>query len=285
MTVVSIAPVVHPLDDDRGLEQVAAELREDDALRRLADLVPGAADPLQPGRRRSAAISTRTTRSTAPMSMPSSSDDVATSAGMRPAFRSSSIWRRCSRAMRAVMRADELLAGELVEPLGQPLREPAAVREDDRAAVLPDQLEQARVDRRPDARSHVAERDRAARLLVGRQHLAEAGHVLDRARSPASSSALRLPASTISTSRPGPIPPRNRAIVSSGRWVADRPIRCIGGASAARRRSSRSSDSARCAPRFVPAIAWTSSRIDRLDAPQRLARARSSAAGTGSPAS
>ena len=43
-----------------------------------------------------------------------------------------------------------------------------------------------------------------------------------------SSSGLRAPASTIVTSRPGPTPPRNRAIVSSGRWVADRPIRCSG---------------------------------------------------------
>jgi len=38
------------------------------------------------------------TRSTAPMSMPSSSDEVATSAGMRPAFNASSISTRCSRA-------------------------------------------------------------------------------------------------------------------------------------------------------------------------------------------
>ena len=40
-----------------------------------------------------------------------------------------------------------------------------------------------------------------------------------------SSRGLRIPASTIVTSRPGPIPPRNRAIVSSGRWVAESPIR------------------------------------------------------------
>ena len=46
-----------------------------------------------------------------------------------------------------------------------------------------------------------------------------------------SSSGLRAPASTIATSRPGPTPPRKRAIVSSGRCVADSPIRCIGGAS------------------------------------------------------
>ena len=43
-----------------------------------------------------------------------------------------------------------------------------------------------------------------------------------------SSSGLRVPASTTVTSRPGPTPPRNRAIVSSGRWVAESPIRCGG---------------------------------------------------------
>ena len=41
-----------------------------------------------------------------------------------------------------------------------------------------------------------------------------------------SSSALRAPASTIVTARSGPTPPRNRAISSSGRCVALRPIRC-----------------------------------------------------------
>lgn len=40
--------------------------------------------------------STWTTRSTAPMSIPSSRLDVATTAGSRPAFRSSSTWARCS---------------------------------------------------------------------------------------------------------------------------------------------------------------------------------------------
>ena len=53
-------------------------------------------------------------------------------------------------------------------------------------------------------------------------------------------------------------PPRKRAISSSGRCVAERPMRCGG---ARTRRSSRSSVSARCAPRFVPAIAWISSTI------------------------
>ena len=68
------------------------------------------------------------------------------------------------------------------------------------------------------------------------------------------SSGLRMPASTMVTGRgrrrAGPAgssskPPRKRAISSSGRWVADRPMRC-GGRS--QRASSRSSVSARCGP-------------------------------------
>ena len=85
------------------------------------------------------------------------------------------------------------------------------------------------------------------------------------------SSGLRAPASTIVTSRPGPVPARKRPIASSGRWVADRPIRCSGGASAARRRSRRSRLSARWAPRLVPAIAWTSSTMT-CSTPRRTSR-------------
>ena len=58
------------------------------------------------------------------------------------------------------------------------------------------------------------------------------------------------------------MPPRKRAIVSSGRCVALRPIRCGGVlASGSRRRSRRSRLRARWAPRLVPAMAWTSSTM------------------------
>ncbi len=75
-----------------------------------------------------------------------------------------------------------------------------------------------------------------------------------------SSSGLRTPASTTVTGRAWPPdrPPRNRATSSSGRWVADSPMRC-GGRSVSR--SSRSSDRARWAPRLVPATEWISSTI------------------------
>ena len=172
-------PVVHPLDDDRRLEKVAAELREDDALRWLADLVARAADALQPrgdARRRfdehdqvdGAHVDAELERR--------GGHEARDPAGLEVLLDLEPLLPRD----RAVVREDELLAGELVESLREPLGEPAAVREDDGRAVGPDQLEQPRVDRRPDARPHVAERDGAAGLLVGREDLAEAGHVLDR---------------------------------------------------------------------------------------------------------
>ncbi len=57
----------------------------------------------------------------------------------------------------------------------------------------------------------------------------------------------------------GAWPDRNRASSSGGRTVADSPMRWAGLSS--RRASSRSSDRARCAPRFPAAMAWISSTI------------------------
>ena len=78
------------------------------------------------------------------------------------------------------MGANQFLAGQLVEPLGQALAQPAAVREDDRAGVAPDQLEDRRVDRRPDARSQVRADGRATGLLLLGQDVTDGAHVVDR---------------------------------------------------------------------------------------------------------
>ncbi len=62
----------------------------------------------------------------------------------------------------------------------------------------------------------------------------------------------------------GRAPPRNVATSATGRTVADRPTRCAGRSPPAadpRSASSRSSDSARCAPRLFPATACTSSTM------------------------
>src|SRR5229473_2246511 len=64
------------------------------------------------------------------------------------------------------------------------------------------------------------------------------------------------PASTMATSRP--VPPRNFATSSSGRWVAERPIRC---GSTLVRADNRSRLRARCEPRLVAATEWISSTI------------------------
>ena len=79
------------------------------------------------------------------------------------------------------------------------------------------------------------------------------------------------------SSRPGPAPTSKRAIVSIGRWVADRPTRIGGGRADA---SSRSRESARWEPRLSPASAWISSTMTVRTAPSSCRPAlRRSAAG------
>ena len=70
------------------------------------------------------------------------------------------------------------------------------------------------------------------------------------------SSSLRIPVSTIRQVRDGPT--MNRPISSSGFCVADSPIRWTSRPATA---VSRSSVSARCAPRLVDATAWISSTM------------------------
>ena len=72
---------------------------------------------------------------------------------------------------------------------------------------------------------------------------------------------------TTVTGRP---PARNRATSSIGRTVAESPIRWAGRSSSS---SSRSRDTARCAPRLVAATAWTSSTIT-VSTPPNISRAR-----------
>ena len=88
------------------------------------------------------------------------------------------------------------------------------------------------------------------------------------------SSSLSRGASTMATGRasqesPVAIPPtRNRAISSSGRWVADSPMRW----GAAVISSSRSRLSDRCEPRLEAATAWISSMMTQRTGP-RISRA------------
>ncbi len=109
------------------------------------------------------------TRSTWPMSMPSSSDAVATSTLSLPSRRRCSASRRTSFAEAAVVGSDALVA----EPLGQLVRhalgQAPRVHRDQRGAMRLDQLHEAVVDLLPHlVRHHRFER--RARHLDGEVH-------------------------------------------------------------------------------------------------------------------
>ena len=170
--------LVHPARHDGAFEQVAAVLREDHALARGADLVTRPADSLETAghARRALDLDHEVDRAHVDPQLERARGDER----RQPARLELLLDRQPLLAGdAAVVGPDQLLAGQLVEPLRESLREPAAVDEDDRAAVRPDLLEDRRVDRRPDARPAVRARRRAARLLVRRQDLAERGHVVD----------------------------------------------------------------------------------------------------------
>jgi len=205
-------------------------------------------------------LSTWMTRSTAPMSMPSSSELVATSAGSRPALSSSSMARRCSRAMLPwCARTSSSPARSLRRCASRSARRRLFVN----TIVLRWERMSSRIAGWIDGQML----DRASAATAGPPGCWSSGRISPIAAMSStgtttrSSSGLRAPVSTMATSRPGPIPAMNAAIDSSGRWVADSPIRWGDGASSARNASRRSSESARWAPRFVPAMAWTSSMI------------------------
>ena len=198
------------------------------------------------------------------MSMPSSSDDVATMHGSVPALSASSTSPRASRESEPWWARAIGSLGELVEPQREPLGHAAAVDEHDRRVVRAHELEQLGVERRPERvraavvrALHVGERPPAARSAS-----ASAGISMRR------SSCLRMPASTMCTGRS---PPTKRAISSSGRCVAESATRCGS--------LSQSVDEPLEREREVRAALGRRDRVDlvddhRLDAGQHLARAR-----------
>ena len=168
----------HALGDHARLEQVAPELREDLAAARLADLMARAADALQAARDRAGRLD-----------LHDQVDRAHVDAELEAA-------RRHDRAQlprlqgvldlepllardRAVVGAHEVLVGELVELRREPLGEAPSVHEHDRRAVRADQLEQPRVDRRPD-RGARRTRPRRVRSPGSSSGLPDRGHVLDR---------------------------------------------------------------------------------------------------------
>ena len=150
--------LAHPLGHDRALQQVAAVLGEDDPAAHLVDLVTSPADALEPaghgGRRLDLDHEVDG----------SHVDPQLERRGRHERGQAAVLERLLDRDALlagdgAVVGPDQLLPGQLVEALGQPLREAPAVDEHERAAVGPDQLEDPRMDGRPDADALLATAD------------------------------------------------------------------------------------------------------------------------------
>ena len=193
------------------------------------------------------------TRSTCPMSMPSSSEAVATSA------LSASGLSRISRVEPRLLRQAAVMGGDLVlaEPLAQmprhPLGHPPRVDEHERRAVALDQRGQALVVFLP----HLVRHDRVER---------GAGHLEARGRSRGCALRRRWCSRLAAASRAAAAIEAVTDSVSDQKTcdLGDRLLR-RGEANPNERRPamccSRSSESARCAPRLVPMTAWISSTI------------------------
>ena len=181
----------HRLRDDGRLEQVGAELGEDAALRDVAEVVAGPADALQPARDRLRALDLdhEVDRAHVDAELERRGGDEARDlAGLQQLLDLDPLLAR----ERAVVGARDRLVGELVEPQREPLGEPPVVDEDDRRAVLAHEVEQRRVDRRP---------DRARGRLVAGVHRDVVGqHGLAEARGPSPGSRMSSSATTTSRS-------------------------------------------------------------------------------------
>ncbi len=153
-------PLAHAPRHDGALEQVRAELGEDASARHLSHAVPGAADALQPPRHRLGRLDL--------------DDEVHGAhvdaelerrrrhqAGQRPRLEQVLDDDALLPRQRAVVGAGDLARGlprrlrllrrQVVQPQRDALRRAAVVHEDEGRAVVADQAQQLRVDRRPDA--------------------------------------------------------------------------------------------------------------------------------------
>ena len=174
------------------------------------------------------------------MSIPSSSEDVATM------LRSSPRLRRCSMAARFSRASEPWCARASSSPAASLTA--AASRSASRRLLTKTMVERC------------ARTSSITRAWISGQTLAfsVSGASTERRIS------LLAPASTTVTLR-GPSsfsPPSNLATSSSGRCVALKPMRWSGAARSGRSASSRSIDRARCAPRLVGTSAWISSMIN-----------------------
>ncbi len=181
--------LAHQLDDDRALQEVGAELREDAALGGVADGVAGAADALQAARDRLGGLDLQhevdgahvdaqlqRRRRHQARQLPGLElllDDQPLLARQGPVVGARDLDGRPLRLL-------VLLGRQLVEAQRQPLGAAPVVDEDDRRAVLADELEQLRVHRRPDRLARgLAPADRRLQR-IGRRRLLGLDHRLDR---------------------------------------------------------------------------------------------------------
>ena len=139
----------HRLRDDGRLEQVGAELGEDAALRGRAELVARTADPLQAARDRLRALDLDHEVDRAhvdPELEAARRDEARDPPRLQILFDQHPLVAR----QRAVVSTRDLFLGQLVQPHRQALGEAPVVDEDDRRAVLLDELEDRGIDRGPD---------------------------------------------------------------------------------------------------------------------------------------
>ncbi len=153
----------HPLQHDRRLEQVGAELREDAALRHRVERVAGAPDALQPARDRLRRLDLddEIDRAHVDAELERRRRDEARDAPrLQVLLDDDALLAR----ERPVVGARHLLFRELVQAQREPLRETPVVHEHDRRPVRAHELEHRGIDRRPDRAllrrlAHVLERD------------------------------------------------------------------------------------------------------------------------------
>src|SRR5216683_7048585 len=163
------ASLEHALHDRRRLHEVAPEFRDEDAAGDLADRVPGASDALNArgdaGRRFD--LQHEIDRAHVDAQLEGRGrHQPAQGAGLQLVLDEQPLLARDG----AVMSADQVLLGELIDAGGDPLGQAPRVDEDDGRAMLAYELQEPWIDRWPDAVR------RLAGIVVG----LELGHVLDR---------------------------------------------------------------------------------------------------------
>ena len=208
-----------------------------DAARDGADAVAGAADALQARRDRRRRLDLHDEIDGADVDA-ELEREVATMAGSSPRLRRSSMSRRRLARDRAVVGERDLLAGELVQRGGEALGEAAAVDEDHRRAVRADELDEARVDRRPDGAAASARGRGVARAAISSSGSPSAAMSLDGHLDPQLPAPSSLPASTMvdrgAAARRSPI-----AAAEEARDLVERALRRREADALERRRAAR----------------------------------------------